>query len=87
MTGLVVATAGTLPKVAEAAPVDKTKSPRAAKFRGGSKATTDTHNGTSLNGKESSLAGGLLDKMGIVDITPDKDSVKVRPASVTAANR
>mmetsp|Transcript_43584 Transcript_43584/g.85532 ORF Transcript_43584/g.85532 Transcript_43584/m.85532 type:complete len:139 (-) Transcript_43584:52-468(-) len=40
---------------------------------GGNKGITDLHNGVVLNTKESVVASGLLGKMGIEDITPDKD--------------
>ena len=33
-----------------------------------------THNGTDMNDKEAGVAGGLLGKMGLDDITPDKGS-------------
>ena len=39
------------------------------------------HNGTDLNGREAEVAGGLLDKMGLVDITPNKGpSTRAPPA-------
>lgn len=42
--------------------------------RGGKEMIDATHNGTDLNGKESGVASGLLSKMGIDDITPDRGS-------------
>lgn len=41
-------------------------------LRGGKNASDALHNGTDLNKKESAVASGLLDKMGLADITPDK---------------
>jgi len=42
--------------------------------RGGKEMIDATHNGTPMNGKQDSVAGGLLGKMGLDDITPDKGS-------------
>lgn len=43
-------------------------------FRGGKTMSDALHNGTDLNKGEAAVAGGLLDKMGLNDITPDKGS-------------
>ena len=40
-------------------------------LRGGKNASDALHNGTDLNAKEGAVASGLLDKMGLPDITPD----------------
>lgn len=71
-TGAIVVTA---PGVALAAPQKKkTRTP----FRGGDKNIRDTHNGTELDSKQDVVAGGLLGKMGLNDIAPDKDSAKAK---------
>ena len=49
-------------------------SARAVGRRGGKEMIDATHNGTELNGKQSIVASGLLGKMGVDDITPDKGS-------------
>ena len=41
-------------------------------FRGGKNMSDALHNGTDLDGGQAAVAGGLLDKMGLSDITPDK---------------
>jgi len=41
-------------------------------FRGGKTASDALHNGTDLDGEQAAVAGGLLDKLGLGDITPDK---------------
>ena len=75
--GVVAVTAAACPGIASAAP-EKPKSTRRPAFRGGNKVITDTHNGTVLNDKQADVAGGLLGKMGISDISPDKDAIKGR---------
>ena len=42
--------------------------------RGGKDMIDAGHNGVPLSGKESNVANGLLGKMGLDDITPDKGS-------------
>lgn len=74
-TGGIVVTASTCPKIAWAVPETGKPKKRPA-FRGGNKAITDTHNGTELNDKEASVAGGLLEKMGMKEIEPYKDTPK-----------
>lgn len=63
--GAVVATTASNPGMAFAKPTPT---------RGGKEMIDATHNGTELNGKESGVASGLLGKMGIDDITPDRGS-------------
>jgi hypothetical protein len=41
-------------------------------FRGGKNLSDALHNGTDLDRGQAEVAGGLLDKMGLNDITPDK---------------
>jgi hypothetical protein len=41
-------------------------------FRGGKNLSDALHNGTDLDKGQAAVAGGLLDKMGLKDITPDK---------------
>ena len=41
-------------------------------FRGGKNMSDALHNGTDLDGEQAAVAGGLLDKLGLGDITPDK---------------
>lgn len=41
-------------------------------LRGGKGRSDALHNGTDLNTKESEVASGLLDKLGVPDITADK---------------
>ena len=57
-----------LPQIATAAEPKRKKQA----LRGGKNMSDKLHNGTDLNRGESSVASGLLDKMGLVDITPDK---------------
>lgn len=77
----VVTTAGagaviaTHPGSAWAAPTGEKKKKKPA-FRGGKEVADATHNGTELNTKEADVASGLLGKMGVTDIAPDKDSKK-----------
>ena len=40
---------------------------RSSAFRGGQEAAASTHDGTDLNDAEASVAGGLLEKMGLAD--------------------
>lgn len=61
-----------VPNAAFAAEPAATTKPKRGAFRGGRGAADDTHNGTDLNTQQASVAGGLLGKMGIPDITPDK---------------
>ena len=68
------AVSAAVPAAALAAPPEK-KAKREA-FRGGRQAADDTHNGTDLNDKEASVAGGLMDKMGLPDVDPYKDGKK-----------
>ena len=65
-----VSTAGVvlLPQIATAAEPKQKKE----LLRGGKNMSDALHNGTDLNKGESAVASGLLDKMGLVDITPDK---------------
>ena len=64
------------PNAALAAESAVKSKPKRGRFRGGRGAADDTHNGTELNGSQADVAGGLLGKMGIPDITPDKGSTK-----------
>jgi len=41
-------------------------------FRGGKNLSDALHNGTDLDVEQAAVAGGLLDKLGLGDITPDK---------------
>jgi hypothetical protein len=59
-----------LPNIASAAEPKQKKE----LLRGGKNLSDALHNGTDLNEKEGAVASGLLDKMGLVDITPDKGS-------------
>mmetsp|Transcript_25283 Transcript_25283/g.38931 ORF Transcript_25283/g.38931 Transcript_25283/m.38931 type:complete len:121 (-) Transcript_25283:329-691(-) len=54
--------------------------------RGGKETIDATHNGTELNGKESGVASGLLGKMGLDDIAPDKGSTKSKRGGAPAKN-
>jgi hypothetical protein len=63
-TGAVVVTAGAA----------NPGSARAIGSRGGKDMIDATHNGTELNGKQAVVASGLLGKMGVDDITPDRGS-------------
>ena len=67
-SGAAVASSLLLPNVASAAE----KKPKKALLRGGKNASDALHNGTDLVGAEAEVASGLLDKMGMSDITPDK---------------
>eukprot|EP00956_Cyclotella_meneghiniana_P031660 scaffold83778_cov73-Cyclotella_meneghiniana.AAC.6 len=67
-----------LPNVASAA---ETKAGTKAPLRGGKNASDALHNGTDLNKVESAVAGGLMEKMGLPDIAPDKDSSSRAPPS------
>lgn len=58
-----------LPDVASARLAEK--KPKKELLRGGKNMSDALHNGTDLNGKEAEVAGSLLDKMGLADITPD----------------
>eukprot|EP00986_Skeletonema_menzelii_P014137 scaffold8960_cov154-Skeletonema_menzelii.AAC.4 len=58
-----------LPEIASAA--DR-KAGKKELLRGGKNASDALHNGTDLNAKEGAVASGLLDKMGLPDITPEK---------------
>ena len=66
-----------LPNVASAVEKAGTKAP----LRGGKNASDALHNGTDLNKVESAVAGGLMEKMGLPDIAPDKDSSSRAPPS------
>ena len=56
--------------------------PKKQLLRGGKNASDALHNGTDLSGKEAAAAGGLLEKMGLPDITPDKGpSARAPPSS------
>mmetsp|Transcript_14196 Transcript_14196/g.20975 ORF Transcript_14196/g.20975 Transcript_14196/m.20975 type:complete len:124 (+) Transcript_14196:198-569(+) len=57
---------------AATAPTKKKQEQRAGAFRGGKEVLDAGHNGTELNERQAGVAGGLLDKMGITDIAPDK---------------
>ena len=57
-----------LPEIASAR---EKKAGKKELLRGGKNASDALHNGTDLNAKEGAVAAGLLDKMGLVDITPD----------------
>merc|ERR1712194_480736 len=52
------------------------QAPKKMKFRGGKQALDVLHNGPALTSKEEDVSSGLLGKMGIPDISPDKDSRK-----------
>mmetsp|Transcript_6123 Transcript_6123/g.13343 ORF Transcript_6123/g.13343 Transcript_6123/m.13343 type:complete len:120 (-) Transcript_6123:289-648(-) len=58
------------PNSAMAAPTKEKKEA----FRGGKNMSDALHNGTDLDKGEAAVAGGLLEKMGLNDITPDKGS-------------
>jgi hypothetical protein len=66
-----------LPNVASAA--DSAKAGKKELLRGGKNASDALHNGTDLNAKESVVASGLLDKMGLNDIAPEKGSDRAPP--------
>ena len=57
-----------LPQVASAKQPTKQKKEL---LRGGKGKSDALHNGTNLNKGESAVASGLLDKLGVPDITPD----------------
>ena len=67
--GLVASSVVLPPGVASAAEPKKKKKEM---LRGGKDMSDALHNGTDLNGGEAAVASGLLDKMGLNDITPDK---------------
>ena len=56
------------PEVASA----KTSKQKKELLRGGKGRSDALHNGTDLNKGQSAVASGLLDKLGVPDITPDK---------------
>ena len=60
-----------LPNIASAATREPNKAGKKELLRGGKNASDALHNGTDLNAKEGAVASGLLDKMGLPDITPD----------------
>ena len=67
-----------LPQVASAQQPTKNKK---ALLRGGKGKSDALHNGTDLNKGESAVASGLLDKLGVPDITPDNGpSTRAAPA-------
>mmetsp|Transcript_56010 Transcript_56010/g.119100 ORF Transcript_56010/g.119100 Transcript_56010/m.119100 type:complete len:125 (+) Transcript_56010:91-465(+) len=69
-----------LPTVASAAESKDAKRKKEL-LRGGKNMSDALHNGTDLNARESAAASGLLDKMGLADITPDKGpSARAPPA-------
>jgi hypothetical protein len=51
-------------------------------FRGGKNLSDALHNGTDLDRGQAAVAGGLLDKMGLADITPDKGPNSRAPPTV-----
>jgi hypothetical protein len=51
-------------------------------FRGGKNLSDALHNGTDLDRGQAEVAGGLLDKMGLNDITPDKGPNSRAPPTV-----
>mmetsp|Transcript_10943 Transcript_10943/g.16421 ORF Transcript_10943/g.16421 Transcript_10943/m.16421 type:complete len:128 (-) Transcript_10943:170-553(-) len=59
---------------ASANAAEEPRQTRSKTFRGGKEMSDATHNGTDMNVKEAGVAGGLLGKMGLDDITPDKDA-------------
>jgi hypothetical protein len=61
-----------IPSIANAE--EEVRQRRKKQLRGGKEVLDATHNGTELNAKEADVAGGLLSKMGVTDIAPDKDS-------------
>ena len=63
------AAAGTLLPASASAKEQKAKREL---LRGGKERSDALHNGTDLNTKESEVASGLLEKMGVPDITADK---------------
>eukprot|EP00555_Chaetoceros_dichaeta_P008327 CAMPEP_0198253326 /NCGR_PEP_ID=MMETSP1447-20131203/3778_1 /TAXON_ID=420782 /ORGANISM="Chaetoceros dichaeta, Strain CCMP1751" /LENGTH=113 /DNA_ID=CAMNT_0043938963 /DNA_START=148 /DNA_END=489 /DNA_ORIENTATION=- len=82
-TGAVIATAGTFPGSALAAPEPAKKD--SLSRRGGSKGIADTHNGTELNGKEADVSTSLMAKMGYTE--PDPKQGRVDPKrTVTTSN-
>ena len=77
VAGTVIATNGNVAWAAEtrttaSANSDSNRAKRSKTLRGGKEVMDATHNGTELNEKEVNVAGGLLDKMGVPDITPDR---------------
>ena len=85
---VVVTTAASNPAIASA-DAKPTPTPR-QRMAEGKEMVDATHNGTELNGKQSGVASGLLGKMGIDDITPDKGSQYnnkgAQPTATQAAN-
>ena len=87
-TGAVVATAaGTYPGIAQASGDEEPRQTRSKVLRGGKEMSDSTHNGTELNDKEANVAGGLLSKMGLDDITPDKGGGERPKGKAPATNR
>ena len=74
-----VAASASFPASAIAA--DDPRKRRSKTLRGGKDVSDATHNGTDLNEKETGVAGGLLGKMGLQDITPDKGASAKRSYS------
>ncbi|KAL7524648.1 hypothetical protein ACHAWF_001034 [Thalassiosira exigua] len=71
------------PQIASAADAPERK--KKELLRGGKNLSDALHNGTDLNGGESAVASGLLDKMGLNDITPDKGpNARAPPAAKKA---
>ena len=60
---------------------EETKNNKKQALRGGKNMSDALHNGTDLNGREAEVASGLLDKMGLVDISPDKGPSARAPPS------
>eukprot|EP00579_Thalassiosira_antarctica_P028406 CAMPEP_0202013936 /NCGR_PEP_ID=MMETSP0905-20130828/27665_1 /ASSEMBLY_ACC=CAM_ASM_000554 /TAXON_ID=420261 /ORGANISM="Thalassiosira antarctica, Strain CCMP982" /LENGTH=120 /DNA_ID=CAMNT_0048573653 /DNA_START=38 /DNA_END=400 /DNA_ORIENTATION=- len=69
-TGTLVTTGVLYPNSAVAVPSDQ-KAKKNTNFRGGKEMSDALHNGTDLNKGQAAMAGGLLEKMGLPDITPD----------------
>ena len=55
----------------EVASAKQPKKQKKELLRGGKSKSDALHNGTDLNKNESAVASGLLDKLGVPDITPD----------------
>ena len=65
-------------------PAEPKPQKRSTAFRGGQGMAKATHDGTDLNAKESDVAGGLLDKMGLGDVKGAKANSDDRIASISS---
>lgn len=71
-TGALVAGGALASDPLPASAAEKPSKSKRPAFRGGKESLDALHNGTDLNKGEAAVAGGLLEKMGLNDISPDK---------------